>query len=171
MFAFRIDCRDRMTCRPLGQLDTPVEQERADTDEESIGSLVCKRSERRIDLADGAGFENLNLHAHRLGRTSTPRNVDSVVVELIGSTSTSIRTAFGKRPRRSSSRFVTTSATRILIPVRLPSGFARLLTRPSFTESSPAMNRTGMDLVSVFAARPERKPPPRRRDQSTKVEL
>src|SRR6516165_1083582 len=65
---------------------------------------------------------------------STPLNVDSVVVELIGSTSTSIRAAFGKRSRRSSSRLVTTSPTMILIPVRLPSGFARLLTRPSFTD-------------------------------------
>src|SRR5215472_3314303 len=67
MFAFRIDCRDRMTCRQLGQLDTPVEQERADTDEERIGSLVGKSSERRIDLADGTGIVNLNLHPHRLG--------------------------------------------------------------------------------------------------------
>src|SRR6516165_9608927 len=68
MFAFRIDCRDRMTCRQLGQLDTSIEQERTDTDEESIGSLVGKSSERRIDLLDGAGFENSNLHPHRWGR-------------------------------------------------------------------------------------------------------
>jgi hypothetical protein len=53
----------------LGQLDAPVEQEGADTDEERIGSLVGKSSERRIDLADGAGVENLNLHPHRWGRS------------------------------------------------------------------------------------------------------
>ena len=63
------------------------------------------------------------------------------------------RLALGKSSRRSSSRFATTSDIRILTPVKLPSGFARLVTRPSFTGSSPAMNRTGMDLVSVLAAR------------------
>src|SRR5262245_3791325 len=79
MFAFRIDCRDRMTCRQLGQLDTPVEQERADTDEERIGSLVGKSSERRIDLADGTGIVNLNLHPHRLGSSTqtTKRRLSS----------------------------------------------------------------------------------------------
>src|SRR5262249_37572540 len=51
-------------CRQLGQLDTPVEQEGADTNEESIRSLVCKSSERLIDLADGASVEDLSLHSH-----------------------------------------------------------------------------------------------------------
>src|SRR6516225_3853837 len=79
MFAVCIDCGERMTCRQLGQLDTPVEQERADTDKESIGSLVHKSSERCIDLADGAGFESSNLHPHRLGRSihSSQRRLSS----------------------------------------------------------------------------------------------
>src|SRR6516225_1659438 len=64
MFAVLIDCRNRMTCRQLGQLDTPVEQEGAYTSEESVRTPVYKSNERFIDLADGAGVENLSLHSH-----------------------------------------------------------------------------------------------------------
>src|SRR5262249_8024323 len=64
MFAVLIDCRNRMMCRQLGQLDTPLEQEGAATNEESIRSLVYKSSERLIDLADGACVEYLSLHSH-----------------------------------------------------------------------------------------------------------
>src|SRR6516225_1954975 len=64
MFAVLIDCRNRMMCRQLGQLNTPVEQEGADTGEESIRTPVYKSNERVIDLADGAGVENLSLHSH-----------------------------------------------------------------------------------------------------------
>ena len=58
-----------MTCRQLGQLDTPAEQEAADTDKEGIGSVVGKSSERCIDFADGAGIENPNLHPHCSSRS------------------------------------------------------------------------------------------------------
>ena len=69
MFAVLIDCRNRMTRRQLGQLDTPAEQEAADTDEEGIGSLVCKSSERCVDFADGAGVENPNLRPYCSSRS------------------------------------------------------------------------------------------------------
>src|SRR5215813_13113384 len=69
MFAVLIYCRDRVTCRQLRQLDTPAEEEGTDTDEESVGSLVYKSSERCIDLAARAGVENLNLHPHRSSRS------------------------------------------------------------------------------------------------------
>jgi hypothetical protein len=67
MFAILIYCRNRMACRQLGQLDTPAEEEGADPDEEGVGSLAHKRSERGIDLAAGAGVENPYLQSHGEG--------------------------------------------------------------------------------------------------------
>ena len=56
-----LDCRNRVACRQLGQLDTPVGQEGGGANEEGVGSLACKRRERGIDLAAVAGVEDLDL--------------------------------------------------------------------------------------------------------------
>jgi hypothetical protein len=45
----------------LDQLGTPAVEEGVATDEEGVGPFTHKGSESGIDLADGAGFEDLDL--------------------------------------------------------------------------------------------------------------
>src|SRR5262249_34216974 len=47
--------------------ETPTDEEDVGTDEKRIGPLAHKSCEGRIDLAAGAGFENLNLQPHGAG--------------------------------------------------------------------------------------------------------
>src|SRR5215475_9402907 len=82
----------------------------------------------------------------------TSLNVDSVLVAVAGLTSTLTRAAAGTSSRRRSSRFAVTSAAKILIPVALPPGLARLATRPSLTGSSLTTKTIGIVVVAAFAA-------------------
>src|ERR1700745_597139 len=68
--------------------------------------------------------------------TSTSLKVVAVLATFAGLTSTAIRVAEGTSSRRRSNRFATSSPLKILIPVILPPGRARLATRPSRTGSS-----------------------------------
>ena len=56
--------RNRVVCRQLGQLSTSVDEERGGPNEECVGSFAHERGERGLDLADGAGVENLDLQPH-----------------------------------------------------------------------------------------------------------
>jgi hypothetical protein len=47
----------------MGQLDTPAAEESVAADEEGFGSLAYKSCEGRIDLADGADVEDLDLQS------------------------------------------------------------------------------------------------------------
>ena len=76
--------------------------------------------------------------------TSTSLTVVSAFLGLAGLTSTATRAALGTSSRRSSSRFACNSPPRKLIPVRLPPGWARLVTRPSLTGSSLTAKTTGI---------------------------
>ena len=86
-------------------------------DEERVGPLAHKSCEGRIDLAAGAGVEDLDLQPHGAGSRSTSLNVVSAVVALAGLTSTATRAAPGTSSRRSSSRFAANSAVKKLTPV------------------------------------------------------
>ena len=56
-----------MARRQLGQLDTPADEEGVAADEEGVGPLAHKSCEGRIDLAAGAGVEDLDLQPHGAG--------------------------------------------------------------------------------------------------------
>ena len=112
-------------------------------DEEGVGPLAHKSREGRIDLAAGAGNENLDLQPHGASAASKSLNVDSVLDALAGLTSTATRVAAGTSSRSSPSRFAANSVLKKLTPVRLPPGRARLATRPSLTGSSPTRRQSG----------------------------
>jgi hypothetical protein len=58
-------CRgERMARSQIDQLDTSAVEKGVATDEERIGPLPRKICEGRIDLADGAGVENLDLQPY-----------------------------------------------------------------------------------------------------------
>ena len=61
IFARRICRGDRVARRQLDQLDTPAGEEGVGADEEGVGPLAHKSCEGRIDLAAGAGVEDLDL--------------------------------------------------------------------------------------------------------------
>src|SRR6516165_11065567 len=82
----------------------------------------------------------------------TSFTVDSVLVALAGLTSTVTRAAAGTNSRRRFSRFAPTSAVKKLIPVALPPGRARLVTRPSLTGSSLTEKAMGIVVVAALAA-------------------
>src|SRR5262249_8845953 len=133
------------------QLDTPVVKERGALDEEAVGSFANKACEGRLDLAAAAGIVHLNLQPDGAGGRFASRNVVSVTAASAGLTSTAIRVAPGTSWRRSSNRFAANSVARKLIPVRLPPGRARLVTRPSLTGSSETAKTTGMVVVAALA--------------------
>ena len=130
----------------MGQLETPGREKGARTDEEGIGPLAPNCRERRIDLAAVAGVHDLDLQSHGAAAVSTSFNVISAK-KMAVLLSTASRTAPGTRARRSSSRFADSSASKKLIPVRLPPGRARLATRPSLTGSWLAMKRWGLSWL------------------------
>src|SRR5262249_34361889 len=80
------------------------------------------------------------------------RSVDSALETLAGLTSTAIRADFGTNSCRRPSRLAATSMLKILTPVALPPGLARLATRPSLTGSSPTPKTIGTVAVAALAA-------------------
>src|SRR5262249_48021310 len=75
------------------------------------------------------------------------------------STSTATCVTAGTSSRRNSNRFAATSTVRILTPVMLLPGRARLATRPSPTGSSPTIKTIGVGVVAALAARAAAAPP------------
>ena len=53
-----------MTRRQIDQLNTSADEEAVATNEEGIGPLASKGCEGCIDLAAGAGVEDLDLQPH-----------------------------------------------------------------------------------------------------------
>ena len=137
---------------PGGQLDTPGLEEGIAADEEGVGPLAHKSCEGRIDLAAGAGVEDLDLQPHGAGSRFHVSQRGLGIGSMVGLTSTATRAAAGTSSRRSSSRFAANSPMKKLIPVRLPPGRARLATRPSLTGSSATTKTMGIVVVAALAA-------------------
>ena len=56
---------NRVACRQVGELDSPVGEEGVGADEQCVGALARKGFEGRIDLTAGAGVEDLDLQPQR----------------------------------------------------------------------------------------------------------
>ena len=124
-----------MARRQVGQLETPGGEKGVGADEEGIGPLARKRCEGRIDLAAGAGVEDLDLQPDGAAAASTSRNVALGTQGLAGLTSTATRTAAGTSSCRSSSRFAVSSPLKKLMPVSVAA------------RSSEAGDKTKLDRV------------------------
>src|SRR5262245_18733138 len=126
------------------QLHAPAGEEPVWRDEQGIRLLAGEGREGRVDLMAGAGIDDLDLQREvargllHLGEGG--RHIDRVgwIHQL------ATRLAAGRSSRKSPNRFAFTSAVKKLRPVALPPGRARLVTRPSFTGSSAAMNAIGI---------------------------
>ena len=135
------------------KLDAPAYVEPVGGDKECIGPVAHEGGKGRLDLAAGAGVENLEFAIReRVQLRGMSRSVASAVEVLVGLTSTAIRTALGTRLCRSPSRLAATSARKKLMPVALPPGRARLATRPILTGSAPTPKTIGIVVVAALAA-------------------
>ena len=81
------------------------------------------------------------------------------VFGLLGFTSRAITLACGTSSDSSSTSLGISSMVRMLKPVRLPPGRARLATRPLSTGSPPTSKTIGIVEVALFAASAEGRPP------------
>ena len=97
----------------------------------------------------------LSSYAMPVTREQVVNGVDAAVAAMAGLTRTATRAAPGTNSRRSSNRFADTSVVKILFPVRLPPGRARLATRPSLTGSSGLTKTMGIVVVAALAANAE----------------
>src|SRR5262245_42922635 len=136
-----------------GELHAPTVEERVGSEEQGIAPLTGKRCERGVDLAAGAGVEDIDFfRPRRRAAASTSRTVDSARTASAGLTSNATRVAMGKRSRRNPSRLAASSAAKKVMPVTFPPGWLRLATRPSPTGSAAVENTIGIVVVAVLAA-------------------
>ena len=103
----------------------------------------------------------LGYGAAPLSRAPLPAPLASSrsVLGLFGFTSRAITLAWGTSSDSSSSRLGISSTARMLTPVRLPPGRARLATKPFATGSPPPAKTIGIVEVAFFAASAEGGPP------------
>src|SRR5262245_16049789 len=135
------------------QLDIPHIQERGGPDEQGIRSLAPDAVKGGFDFTAGVGVEDLDLQGHRAsgGLHVSNRRFGAFYLGWVdehGNQSSPL----GTSSRRSSSRFAVNSPLKILMPVTLPPGRARLATRPSLTGSSPEVKAMGIVVVAALAA-------------------
>ena len=99
----RCICRgDPMMRRQVDQLDAPAVEEGVAGDEEGVGPLARKRCEGSIDLAAGAGVEDVDLQPHGAsGRFHVSQRGFGIVAASAGLTSTATPVAPGTSSRSS----------------------------------------------------------------------
>ena len=144
--------RDAMACRERDKLDTPAGKERvARTKSASARSRVSVVKAASISRLVPALSTRMLQPPARARLRRAPRSAVSACAWLAGLTSAATRAAAGTSSCRIASRFATSSPVRKLMPVMLPPGRARLVTRPSFTGSWLARKTTGIVVVAALA--------------------
>ena len=154
VLAARIDRRDCVARREGDDLIAPVEVERIGRDDERRGPLLHEGGEGRVDFVRRSGIDNDDppaeharrfLHVRqlrpgiRIARIDEHRNDTGAGNEFVQQ----------RQPLRR------ISALNQLIPVALPPGRLRLVTRPIFTGSPPMLKTIGIVAVAALAARVE----------------
>jgi hypothetical protein len=146
-----IGCGNPMVRRQRSELDAPIYKEPVGGNEESVSPIAREGGEGCLDLATGAGVEDLSLQAEGAGRFRSLAQGDLGRL-LAGLTRTPIRTALGTKSCSSPTRLAITSLAKKLMPVALPPGRPRLATRPNLAGSSPTANAIGIVVVAALAA-------------------
>jgi hypothetical protein len=128
-------------CAPLSTL--PARMKRG------VGSLAHQACERRIDLAAGAGVENLDLHSHGSG-SRLHISCRGLGREGVGRIDEYGHAGGSGHQRPQQFHPLRRQLTRKEIEtVRLPPGRARLAARPRLTVSSPTTNTMGIKANEV----------------------
>ena len=112
-----------------------------------------------VDIAVGASLQDFNLRAFCVAARRGSPTVASLI-GFFGLTRKPITLACGTSSVSSSIRFCVNSSSRMLMPVRLPPGLARLAARPCSTGLPTLANTIGIAVVAPFAAIVGGLPPP-----------
>ena len=150
--AIRIGRGNPIARRERSKLNTPADEERVGANEKCVGPVAHEGSEGRLDLAAGAGVEDLNLQSDgacrfrylsqrglgdgSIGRINQHGDTNRLGHQLVQQTQPLDLDLGGKK----------------LMPVALPPGRARLATRPNLTGSSPTPKTIGIVVVAALAA-------------------
>ena len=141
--------------------DTAAE-DRIGLDQERVGSLgplADERLEGGIDLGLVARAKHLDLQRRACPAACTSF-VTSSAPGLLGFTSSATMAALGAIWFSNPRRFAPSAVDSQVTPVMLPSGLARLVTRPVATGSAPLANTIEIVVVAAFAAGADAIPPP-----------
>src|SRR5262249_17611948 len=144
--------RNDMPRRQIRKREAPAREEKGSAARNSASS----RS--RTKVAKAASISRGVLALRTWTRRPSARAAGSISLRVasdegpLGLISTAMRVAEGSSSRTSSKCFATSSALKMLMPVRLPPGRARLGTRPSLTGSSATEKTMGIVVVASFAA-------------------
>src|SRR5262249_21386511 len=147
----RICGGDRVARCQRSKLDAPGLEERIRVDEESVSLLAHKSRESLIDLAAGAGFENPALQPHGAGSGINVSQCGLGIARARIDEHDNMG-GIGHQLTQQSQPLCVNSTVKKLIPVRLPPGRARLVTRPSLTGSSGTPKTMGIVVVAALAA-------------------
>ena len=151
-FAQREYRGDAVERRQEAELNAPAHKKAAAGNKKRVRPLVDETCEGCVDLAIGASPQNASLQPDGdAGRLVNSRSA-TLLAGSPGLMNTAMQIAFGTRACKSSNRFALSSVDRMLTPVTLPPGWARLATRPSLTGSSAVLKTMGSAVVAALAA-------------------
>jgi hypothetical protein len=134
------------------KLHAPAAEEAIAGVEQGIGPLAPKTREGRLDFAAGVGVEHLNLQSEgacgfRYISQRGPGGRSVCRIDQHGNPN-----GLGHQVVQEPSRLATNSEVKVLMPVALPPGRARLPTKPSLTGSSATPKMIGIVVVAALAA-------------------
>src|SRR5215218_5419425 len=121
-------------------------------DNEPLGLQRCQAREDRIEILLGAGGQNVELQSRVWAAASRSCDIVCAIRGLVGLTRSTTAFAAGANSRSNSRRFRPSSVFRLVTPVTLPPGRARLATSPAAIGSLPIWNTIGIVAVAAFAA-------------------
>ena len=141
-----------MARRERRKLDGSADEERVTGDEQGVGSLAHQGREGRLDLARCTGVETEICSPMARAASRISRKVASADDALAGLTSTRNTNGLGHQLVQQCQPLGREFVGKKLIPVALPPGRARLVTRPSLTGSSLTPKTIGIVVVAALAA-------------------
>ena len=134
--AILVDRGHRVAERQCGELLAPADEECIGADHEPAGPQLGQGCKDRIEVAFGAGMQDMELQPEGAGRRLQRLSIGSRHMGLVGLTSSAMMVAVGTSSCSSSSRFGPSSTFNVVTPVRLPPGRFRLATSPTSTGSA-----------------------------------
>ena len=143
-----------MARRQRHELLAPAVEERIGADEERAGLQLDEGGEGGVDLAFGAGLQDMELHPLRARRFLHVSH-HALGTRIVRVHQQGDHAGLGNQLGKQLQPLGHQLGDRMLKPVRLPPGRARLATRPAATGSLPTMKTIGIVEVAFFAASAE----------------
>src|SRR5262245_8769915 len=138
-------------CRKRDKLEASAREEDITSDVQGVGAIAHESGEGRLDLAAGAGVEDLNLQSHCTGGfryvSYALGTSDIGWIDQHGNSN-----GLGHQLVQKCQALCPQLGREKIDPGQVPPGRARLATRPSLTGSSPTPKTIGIVVVAALAA-------------------